>query len=275
MASSTEEVSANNDLSTDSRQHDTTDTEQKFGMYMREFDFLEYELESLEGESVDNFNWGVRRPSLSHLDGSASSFVGGDRLSFDGGSSHGSRGGSSSGNVLDSLDLDQQGVPSLSSVNEEGAAALAIGGPLARSSPTKQKKRSDSKSEAMSAGAAASATTSATEDDTPVLGKRIAPAGASSSGGSKSRVPIEESSDDEIVRFLSFCYFVKVFTCIGLIFVFVIAAIWPFYRRSSLVVLCVFFVWALPAQVFAFGRDRQTGLFVSQFGNVSYSPIKV
>ena len=28
-------------------------------MYMRDFDFLEYELESLEGESVDNFNWGV------------------------------------------------------------------------------------------------------------------------------------------------------------------------------------------------------------------------
>nr|XP_040568440.1 LOW QUALITY PROTEIN: protein furry-like [Lepeophtheirus salmonis] len=65
MASSTEEVSANND----DKQHDTTDTEQKFGMYMKEFDFLEYELESLEGESVDNFNWGVRRPSLSHLDG--------------------------------------------------------------------------------------------------------------------------------------------------------------------------------------------------------------
>ena len=48
MASSTEEVSGTNDVSTDSKQHDTTDTEQKFGMYMREFDFLEYELESLE-----------------------------------------------------------------------------------------------------------------------------------------------------------------------------------------------------------------------------------
>jgi hypothetical protein len=71
MASSTEEMSANNDVST--TQHDTTDTEQKFGLYMREFDFLEYELESLEGESVDNFNWGVRRPSLSHLEGSVSS----------------------------------------------------------------------------------------------------------------------------------------------------------------------------------------------------------
>lgn len=70
MASSTEEMSANNDVTTDSRQNDTTDTEQRFGIYMREFDFLEYELESLEGESVDNFNWGVRRPSLSHLEGS-------------------------------------------------------------------------------------------------------------------------------------------------------------------------------------------------------------
>ena len=49
MASSTEEVSGTNDVSTDSKQHDTTDTEQgRFGMYMREFDFLEYELESLE-----------------------------------------------------------------------------------------------------------------------------------------------------------------------------------------------------------------------------------
>ena len=59
MASSTEEVSGTgNDLSTDSKGqgggggHDTTDTEQKFGMYMREFDFLEYELESLEVKNL-------------------------------------------------------------------------------------------------------------------------------------------------------------------------------------------------------------------------------
>ena len=52
MASSTEEVSGTNDVSTDSKQHDTTDTEQKFGVYMREFDFLEYELESLEVRRV-------------------------------------------------------------------------------------------------------------------------------------------------------------------------------------------------------------------------------
>ncbi|XP_023347388.1 protein furry [Eurytemora carolleeae] len=69
MASSTECVSGpGNDVSTEQSKHDTTDTEQKFGMYMRDFDFLEYELESLEGESVDNFNWGVRRPSITNLE---------------------------------------------------------------------------------------------------------------------------------------------------------------------------------------------------------------
>merc|ERR1712088_218113 len=73
MASSTECVSGpGNDVSTEQSKHDTTDTEQRFGMYMRDFDFLEYELESLEGESVDNFNWGVRRPSLSHVEGGSS-----------------------------------------------------------------------------------------------------------------------------------------------------------------------------------------------------------
>lgn len=69
MASSTECVSGpGNDVSTEQSKHDTTDTEQRFGLYMKDFDFLEYELESLEGESVDNFNWGVRRPSLSNLE---------------------------------------------------------------------------------------------------------------------------------------------------------------------------------------------------------------
>ena len=37
-------------------------------MYMKDFDFLEYDYESVEGESVDNFNWGVRRPSISNLE---------------------------------------------------------------------------------------------------------------------------------------------------------------------------------------------------------------
>jgi Furry protein C-terminal len=31
-----------------------------------------------KGESIDNFNWGVRRPSLSHLDGGAGSGLDGE-----------------------------------------------------------------------------------------------------------------------------------------------------------------------------------------------------
>ncbi|KAF5278113.1 hypothetical protein FQR65_LT03629 [Abscondita terminalis] len=62
MASSTEEVSvANNDFSGGSRRDDTATD---FGVF-KDFDFLEYESESIEGESTDNFNWGVRRRPLS------------------------------------------------------------------------------------------------------------------------------------------------------------------------------------------------------------------
>ncbi|XP_071055767.1 protein furry isoform X2 [Onthophagus taurus] len=62
MASSTEEMSgANNDLSGGSRRDDAT---ADFGVF-KDFDFLEYESESIEGESTDNFNWGVRRRPLS------------------------------------------------------------------------------------------------------------------------------------------------------------------------------------------------------------------
>ncbi|XP_050300806.1 protein furry isoform X2 [Anthonomus grandis grandis] len=58
MASSTEEVSAgNNDMSGGSRRDDAAT---EFGVF-KDFDFLEYESESIEGESTDNFNWGVRR----------------------------------------------------------------------------------------------------------------------------------------------------------------------------------------------------------------------
>ena len=32
----------------------------------------------MQGESIDNFNWGVRRPSLSHLDGGAGSGLDGE-----------------------------------------------------------------------------------------------------------------------------------------------------------------------------------------------------
>ncbi|KAG5899999.1 hypothetical protein JTB14_009086 [Gonioctena quinquepunctata] len=62
MASSTEEVSiGNNDMSGGSRRDDAAT---EFGVF-KDFDFLEYESESIEGESTDNFNWGVRRRPLS------------------------------------------------------------------------------------------------------------------------------------------------------------------------------------------------------------------
>ncbi|XP_054160326.1 protein furry-like isoform X2 [Oppia nitens] len=66
MASSTEDMSAtNNDASGDSKLEDATHGE--FALF-KDFDFLEYELESQEGESLDNFNWGVRRRSLTNLE---------------------------------------------------------------------------------------------------------------------------------------------------------------------------------------------------------------
>ncbi|XP_045464267.1 protein furry isoform X2 [Harmonia axyridis] len=65
MASSTEEVSlGNNDASGGSRRDETATD---FGVF-KDFDFLEYESESIEGESTDNFNWGVRRRPLSQGD---------------------------------------------------------------------------------------------------------------------------------------------------------------------------------------------------------------
>lgn len=66
-ASSTEEVSVpNNDASGASRLEDGSASDAQFRVF-RDFDFLEYELESVEGESSDNFNWGVRRRPLSEL----------------------------------------------------------------------------------------------------------------------------------------------------------------------------------------------------------------
>lgn len=63
-ASSTDETSGNqNDLSGGSRRDDQPD----FAVF-KDFDFLEYESESIEGESTDNFNWGVRRRPLSDGD---------------------------------------------------------------------------------------------------------------------------------------------------------------------------------------------------------------
>ncbi|RWS20435.1 Protein furry-like protein, partial [Leptotrombidium deliense] len=66
MASSLEEISTGiNEPSTESKLEDNGHPEQ-FGIF-KEFDFLEYELESQEAENMDNFNWGVRRRSLSNL----------------------------------------------------------------------------------------------------------------------------------------------------------------------------------------------------------------
>ncbi|XP_057696254.1 protein furry homolog-like isoform X2 [Corythoichthys intestinalis] len=42
-------------------------SEQQFGVF-KDFDFLDIELEDAEGESMDNFNWGVRRRSLESMD---------------------------------------------------------------------------------------------------------------------------------------------------------------------------------------------------------------
>uniref|UniRef100_A0A8C9WGE0 Furry homolog, like n=1 Tax=Scleropages formosus TaxID=113540 RepID=A0A8C9WGE0_SCLFO len=44
-----------------------TSSEQQFGVF-KDFDFLDVELEDAEGESMDNFNWGVRRRSLDSMD---------------------------------------------------------------------------------------------------------------------------------------------------------------------------------------------------------------
>lgn len=67
-ASSTEDTSgAQQDLSSGSRRDDG---QPDFGVF-KDFDFLEYESESIEGESTDNFNWGVRRRPLSDGDNEA------------------------------------------------------------------------------------------------------------------------------------------------------------------------------------------------------------
>ncbi|KAL3991562.1 two-component system, OmpR family, copper resistance phosphate regulon response regulator CusR [Sarotherodon galilaeus] len=46
---------------------DDTTSEQQFRVF-RDFDFLDVELEDGEGETMDNFNWGVRRRSMDSLD---------------------------------------------------------------------------------------------------------------------------------------------------------------------------------------------------------------
>ncbi|XP_022832694.1 protein furry isoform X5 [Spodoptera litura] len=68
MASSLEEVSGTPGNEPSGGAHPTD----HFGVF-KDFDFLEYESESIEGESSDNFNWGVRRrlPSEERDEGGA------------------------------------------------------------------------------------------------------------------------------------------------------------------------------------------------------------
>ncbi|XP_025416970.1 protein furry isoform X3 [Sipha flava] len=71
MASSTEEVSAPDvSIPSDSRK-EREENADHFGTVFKDFDFLEYESESVEGESTDNFNWGVRRLPLGGNDTAA------------------------------------------------------------------------------------------------------------------------------------------------------------------------------------------------------------
>lgn len=65
VASSTEDISATNNNENNSGESKLEEGE--FG-HFKDFDFLEYELESQESESIDNFNWGVRMRSLTNLE---------------------------------------------------------------------------------------------------------------------------------------------------------------------------------------------------------------
>lgn len=67
VASSSEEITVvNNDASEESTLGEATPAAE-FALF-KDFDFLEYELESQESESMDNFNWGVRRRSITNLE---------------------------------------------------------------------------------------------------------------------------------------------------------------------------------------------------------------
>ncbi|XP_048454072.1 protein furry homolog [Rhincodon typus] len=60
-------VSSSEDGPREQENMDDTTSEQQFRVF-RDFDFLDVELEDGEGESMDTFNWGVRRRSLDSLD---------------------------------------------------------------------------------------------------------------------------------------------------------------------------------------------------------------
>ncbi|KAJ6662355.1 hypothetical protein lerEdw1_012519 [Lerista edwardsae] len=60
-------LGASEDGAREQENMDDSNSEQQFRVF-RDFDFLDVELEDGEGESMDNFNWGVRRRSLDSLD---------------------------------------------------------------------------------------------------------------------------------------------------------------------------------------------------------------
>uniref|UniRef100_A0A674K349 FRY like transcription coactivator n=1 Tax=Terrapene triunguis TaxID=2587831 RepID=A0A674K349_9SAUR len=62
LISTTEEVIQEEEVAVEDNS-----SEQQFGVF-KDFDFLDVELEDAEGESMDNFNWGVRRRSLDSID---------------------------------------------------------------------------------------------------------------------------------------------------------------------------------------------------------------
>uniref|UniRef100_A0A8C8VPM7 FRY like transcription coactivator n=1 Tax=Pelusios castaneus TaxID=367368 RepID=A0A8C8VPM7_9SAUR len=62
LISTTEEVIQEEEVTVEDNS-----SEQQFGVF-KDFDFLDVELEDAEGESMDNFNWGVRRRSLDSID---------------------------------------------------------------------------------------------------------------------------------------------------------------------------------------------------------------
>uniref|UniRef100_A0A4W4H5B2 Furry homolog, like n=1 Tax=Electrophorus electricus TaxID=8005 RepID=A0A4W4H5B2_ELEEL len=62
LISTVEEVTREEEV-----QAEDAGSEQQFGVF-KDFDFLDVELEDAEGESMDNFNWGVRRRSLDSMD---------------------------------------------------------------------------------------------------------------------------------------------------------------------------------------------------------------
>ncbi|XP_064619246.1 protein furry-like isoform X4 [Lineus longissimus] len=68
MCSSSEETSLNDVKTGDEKQEDNNGSDQQFKVF-KDFDFLDIELDSQEGETMDKFNLALKRPSFGSLDG--------------------------------------------------------------------------------------------------------------------------------------------------------------------------------------------------------------